>query len=470
VIAVSPTPNPVAGLTTISVDPFTNPSSQHRTEVEPDVVAFGSTIVAAFQQGRFASEGASAIGFATSRDGGISWQSGSLPGITRVQQAGNPFDSVSDPVVAHDAAHGVWLISSLPILHSRVTTPAALVSRSRDGVHWDAPIDVAPGQRSSDKDWIACDAWPASRFYGRCYIEWDEPGNGGIIHMSASADGGLTWGTVRNTADGATGIGGQPVVRPDGTVVVPINDYVQQNMLAFWSADGGVTWSRTTRISDIFDHADAGGIRSSPLPSAAVDGAGTVYLVWQDCRFAGACSANDLVLSTSADGIHWSAVSRIPLDAPPGAVDHFIPGIAADPSTAVSSARLALTYYYYPNSFCSRSTCRLTVGFSASQDGGTTWSAPVKVGGPMSVASLPVTQLGSMVGDYIATTFAGGLPEAVFPVAKPPAGSLLDQAMYVPSHGLLQARGLYARRSLHERPVPGAHSDHPPHHGPLLIR
>lgn len=466
----SQTPDPVAGLTMISVDPFTNASSRHRTEVEPDVAAFGSTIVAAFQQGRFVSEGASAIGFATSLDGGLTWQRGSLPGITREEQQGNPFDTVSDPAVTHDAAHGVWLISSLPILLNGAPTPAALVSRSSDGVHWGAPIAVALGQKSTDKDWITCDEWQSSPFYGRCYVEWDDPSNGGIIHMSASADGGLTWGPARDTADAASGIGGQPVVRPDGSVVVPINDFNQKNMLAFESVDGGATWSRTTRVSDIIDHADAGGIRSSPLPSAAVDATGIVYLVWQDCRFAVGCTANDLVLSTSADGVRWTGVSRIPIDAPAGAVDHFIPGLAVDHATAGSGAHLALTYYYYPSPFCSFSTCQLSVGFSASRDGGTSWSAPAKIGGPMSLASLPRTLQGSMVGDYIATTFVGGLADAAFAIAKPPAGSLLDEAMYVPSRALPGSRGAYARRSVAERPVAGARSDHAPRPGPLKIR
>src|SRR6266567_6405653 len=100
-------------LTQISSDPFTNPTSQHATEVEPDTFAFGSTIVAAFQQGRFVSGGgASGIGWATSTDAGANWVHGSLPGITRF--AGNgPYDRATDPVVAYDAKHGVWLIASL---------------------------------------------------------------------------------------------------------------------------------------------------------------------------------------------------------------------------------------------------------------------------------------------------------------------------------------------------------------------
>src|SRR5919198_1631710 len=37
----------------ISQDPYTNPDSQHQTQVEPDVFSFGSTIVAVFQSGRY---------------------------------------------------------------------------------------------------------------------------------------------------------------------------------------------------------------------------------------------------------------------------------------------------------------------------------------------------------------------------------------------------------------------------------
>src|SRR5437867_484817 len=89
------------GLTIVSTDPFTNSTSQHKTEVEPDTFAFGNTIVSAFQVGRFFDGGASDIGFATSTDGGASWTTGFLPGITKFQ-GGGPYDRASDPAVAFD--------------------------------------------------------------------------------------------------------------------------------------------------------------------------------------------------------------------------------------------------------------------------------------------------------------------------------------------------------------------------------
>src|SRR5207302_1955615 len=40
-------------LTRISTDTFTNSTSQHATQVEPDTFSSGNTIVSAFQSGRF---------------------------------------------------------------------------------------------------------------------------------------------------------------------------------------------------------------------------------------------------------------------------------------------------------------------------------------------------------------------------------------------------------------------------------
>src|SRR6516162_8683159 len=79
----------------LSKDTFTNTSSQHATEVEPDTFAYGSTMVSAFQVGRIFGGGASDIGFATSTNGGVTWVRGFLPGITTFYKGGT-FSAVSD--------------------------------------------------------------------------------------------------------------------------------------------------------------------------------------------------------------------------------------------------------------------------------------------------------------------------------------------------------------------------------------
>src|SRR5947208_9936934 len=75
-------------LTQISTDTFTNTTSQHETEVEPASYSLGSTIVSVFQVGRFTDGGASDIGFSTSTDSGMTWTSGNMPGITKVEGTG----------------------------------------------------------------------------------------------------------------------------------------------------------------------------------------------------------------------------------------------------------------------------------------------------------------------------------------------------------------------------------------------
>src|SRR5436305_13026594 len=96
-------------LTMVSADPFTNTTSQHATELEPDTFAFGGTVVATFQVGRFFNGGASDIGFVRSGNGGASWDApGFLPGMTFTSGASSPYERVSDPSVAYDSAHGAW--------------------------------------------------------------------------------------------------------------------------------------------------------------------------------------------------------------------------------------------------------------------------------------------------------------------------------------------------------------------------
>src|SRR6201993_4251010 len=127
-----PPGNPVGpNLIQISSDPFTIAPGQHSTEVEPHMVSSGTTLVAAFQVGRIVAGGATDIGWATSTDGGTTWTHGSLPGLTKGEGTGI-YDAASDPAVAYDAKHGVWMIASLPL--SSAAAPAVVVSRSSDGI------------------------------------------------------------------------------------------------------------------------------------------------------------------------------------------------------------------------------------------------------------------------------------------------------------------------------------------------
>jgi len=452
-----PPPPPQIALTQLSADTFTNPESQHATEVEPGMAGFGSTLVTAFQVGRIQSGGASDIGFATSTDGGASWANGLLPGLTRFE--GGSYNAASDPTVAFDQAHGVWIIASLAIASG---TDIVVVSRSADARTWANPIVVSTTP-DADKEWVTCDNNSSSPYFGRCYLEWDDPSRpaNGLIWMSTSTDGGLTWGAALNTADMAKGLGGQPLAAANGVVIVPIENADGTQMLAFTSTDGGTSWNASVMISTITDHAVAGNLRTSSLPSAAVDASGRVYVVWQDCRFRTNCASNDIVLSSSVDGSNWSAPVGIPIDAVSSTVDHFIPALAIDPATSGASGRLALTYYFYPTAACTAATCQLNAGFVASSDGGNTWSAPATLAGPMSLAWLPSTTSGAMVGDYVAAAYSNGGAHAVIAVAHANAGSTFNEAIYTPTSALSQMR-LATRAALLPQSAVTHRSDHPP--------
>jgi len=408
----------------ISADPFTNPGSQHMTEVEPHIYAYGSTIVGVFQQGRVFDGGCSDIGFATSTDYGLTWQADSLPGIT-VWGGGGQYQRVSDPSVAYNEAFGVWLIETLPFDGS---PHEIFVSRSGDGLNWDNPVTVTTGGSYFDKPWITCDNWPTSPFYGNCYIEWDDAGAGDLILMSTSTDGGATWGPALTTAGQARGLGGQPLALPSGRLVVPYAG--GSGVRSFFSDDGGNSWSSSRAVASVNEHGVAGGIRNANLPSAAIDGDGTIYVAWSDCRFRTSCHSNDIVFSTSSDGETWSDVTRIPIDDVASIADHFLPGFGADRNTFAPNVGLAVVYYYYPDANCSASTCQLTAGFSTSQDGGNSWSDPFDVGGPMLVSWIANTNQGRMVGDYFSTFYTDdGVPHPIFGAGTPPLG-MFFQSMY----------------------------------------
>lgn len=463
-LASSSAMSSAATLVKVSSDPFTNSASQHRTEVEPDTFSFGNTIVSAFQTGRVVPGGSADIGYATSTDGGMTWGFGFLPGITKAQNPSNRFDAVSDPSVGYDAAHATWLIASLPLSNTRPTSPAILISRSADGKAWAKPVGIAPRSQSADKPWVVCDDWTASRFYGNCYAEWDEPFAGDEIFMDTSRDGGATWSGPVATANQDGGLGGQPLVLPNGNVVVPFEGF--SGIAAFTSIDGGKHWGGAQTVASEFFHTEAAGLRSSPLPSAAQDASGRVYVAWPDCRFRRNCAENDIVYTTSANGAAWTPPARVPIDAVTSSVDHFIPGIGIQPATSGVNAGIGLTFYFFSKSNCTMASCQLGVGFVSSHNGGKTWNTAQVLAGPMNVRWLANSQNGLMVADYIATAFVNDLAYSVFAVANKPSGGLFDEAMYAPASGLAipmfgpQATAandrayLDARFRYHWRPLP----------------
>ena len=94
---------------------------------------------------------------------------------------------------------------------------------------------------------------------------------------------------------------------------------------AFTSTNGGASWTGVS-VSSIRFHPVDGDLRTSPLPRLILQAIS--MSPGDDCRYRQHCSSNDIVFSTSTDGVTWSDTARFPIDPVTSTVDHFIPGLA----------------------------------------------------------------------------------------------------------------------------------------------
>jgi hypothetical protein len=161
-----------------------------------------------------------------------------------------------------------------------------------------------------DKEGLACDNGTSSPHRGRCYALYTDDAKNTTVSQS-SDDGGVTWSTPVRASSAL--VGTQPAVLPDGTLVTIAGAYAGVEALtgsieSLRSTDGGATFTRGTVAA--LTSASNAPMRAISLPSLAIDGTGTLYASWADCRFRPSCSANDLVVSSSTDGITWSAPTR----------------------------------------------------------------------------------------------------------------------------------------------------------------
>ncbi len=425
----------------LSHDPFGGFEDQHQTEAEPDSFAYGAAMVAVFQVARAADGGGAAVnGFSTSRDGGYTWRSGILPSLTINSQPTGRYARASDPSIAYDVKHRVWLAASL-VLDDAGT--AVVVSQSANGVAWRPPVVAVPGgPESPDKDWIACDNWPASPLRGTCYLAYLDLSAGGIA-VRSSADGGATWSvpvlSPARQIPGAIVNGAQPAVLENGTLVVLYSVFESERVnvdqiAAVRSTNGGVTFTGPIRVSPLSSE-DVTGLRVPPFLSAEVDGGGRVWAAWSDCRFTPDCDVNDIVLTRSSDGVAWTAPIRVPGQTGAQPFAHVVPGLGVDPGSSGPTTRIAVVSYAVPpDGGCGFgfATCATAdVVLASSVTAGRTWRQSRRLDPrPMRLDWMADGEIGAFLGDYISLSWIGGRPVPVFALARPPAGGELRQAVY----------------------------------------
>ena len=442
-------------LNQISVDTSGNPGTdttvQHKTEVDPSQATFGNMIVTTFQNGEIADwNGASQVGWSTSLDGGQTWRHGYIPGTTSYYWV---------QVVYFDLKHNTWLIimvaQDMNPQDSNYLNPTEMqVSRSLDGIHWSTPIPVyGPISYNGwvNRPWVACDNNVFSHHFGNCYIAWDDANfdtGVGTNDVSVSSDGGLTWSAPTVSPDQCAGSIGGVAIQPNGNLFL-IGAYdggctePQVYLYSIESTDGGQTLQQTVDITaeQLAYPVEGGVMRQDPFPSTAVSLDGRINVVTYDCRFRPNCATNDIVMTTSKDGVNWSPIERVPIDPLDSGADHFVAGIGAprflDIILGAAPGALAVNYYYVPDAATcdptSAAGCQLYAGFISSQDGGKTWSNPTRVFGPMNIVKdLAQTAFGYFVANDITAIYVNGHPQAVYSLALPPNPKMgtLNQAIY----------------------------------------
>jgi len=404
----------------ISADPFAGLSgAEADTEVEPDIAVDPNdpdVVVAVFQLGRFDQSGGCVDpGFATSQDGGRTWITGSLPGLTVA--ASGPFDRASDPAVAIGADGPVYVQAlAFDVQDCR---SAVAVQRSDDhGLTFDAPVlaqDDSSCSVFNDKTWIAVDTFPASPHHGRVYSVWYRIDPAGQpISLRYSDDRGETWSALVAVSSPffPGGIGAIPLVQPNGDltlVYAPVGTATAEEA-AQTSHDGGITFAPPVTIGS-FAGSDPAGMRTGDgLPAAALDPVtGRLYVVWQDGRFR-SDGLNDIVMSVSTDGgTSWGPHGLVNVSAPRQPRDRFTPGIAAYGGAVlvVYGARKDVGP-------------RVSMRYVASADDGVTFGRERRLGrtGDLTYAATAGGQ--RFLGDYIGVTASATTAHAVWCLSARP--------------------------------------------------
>jgi hypothetical protein len=405
---------------------------QPDTQVEPSLAVNPKNplnAVAMYQEGRIDSGGDATNGYATTFDGGQTWQYGEIPGLTRVLNQGGPWERASDAVVAFGPNNTVYA-NSLVFDNSPAHSGIAVNVSKDGGATWSKPVflqdDTIP-VITNDKNWIVVDnGTGVGHHTGRVYVVWDRVAPVIYSYCDANCDQVSNWTGFQQlpyVAWPAQGLGAYPVVMPDGSLAmemtslvggIPIpNTNLEQpefdeaaSNIVFLEAPaaGAVPWPAPlawTPIVQIAADRSAGviGQRGGGIPSMDVDPSnGNLYVTWEDGRFR-SDNTNDAVLSKSTDGgITWTRPKRINGGSTTDHIDHYMPAVAVGEHGVV---HIAYKVRDESPGAGGRMSPYIDAYYQESYDGGETFTAPLKVNKEPSQAGYGAySRAGLFEGDY----------------------------------------------------------------------
>ncbi len=261
---------------------------------------------------------------AASRNGGATWRTTALPGLTKCT-GGEPDRSV-DPSVSFGADGRAYFGSlvNYPTTLGRFAYDVFANRSSDGGSTWSSPAVVDPASGAPDRadDFPTLVADPTRA--GRAYMTWSRLPPSSVanegIYLSRTQDGGRSWSPPRLVHAPPPGMSSdfaRPVVLSDGRLLVVfaegsftslVGGPGTSTVLATRSADGGRSWSPPVEIVErsALDVADPDSGRHIPsrVPSVASGRDGRTYVAWSDSPSAG---TGRIIVSRSANAGHsWS--------------------------------------------------------------------------------------------------------------------------------------------------------------------
>ncbi|HEX2241556.1 MAG TPA: sialidase family protein [Actinomycetota bacterium] len=362
------------------------PPLQADTAMEPSLAVNSKDplhAVSVFMAGRSEAGCAQAIGYTVTRDGGQTWTSGNLPGVTL--STGGTYPRAQDPVVAFGPDQIVYAISMLCTDESQNDLGLS-VSRN-GGRTWEEMKPLPPDKTFplDDKPWITVDNGTSPGHHkGRLYLVWDQVDPVVALYTD---DGGETWHGPSVVFPGV-GIGALPIVLPNGDLAVVFKAFyvTEQTATLYMMAVAPGAGSLPTGAPLVFEPAtliarDQGTeqIREQRaagfVPTAAVDqNTGRIYVAWIDGRFR-SDGANDIVLSYSDDGVQWSEPVRVNPGPTDNYVDHFAPWLAVDPEGSLRVAYRTQQEAESPSDYVPF----VDTWYVESHDAGATFTRPLRI-------------------------------------------------------------------------------------------
>jgi len=444
------------------------PGSEPDTLVEPDLAVsplHPNVALTVAHDGRYADGGAVGIAYAWTDNGGARWHSSALPKLTVGTGGPAVWERASDPVAAY-GPDGTAYVSTL--LFNSGCDSAVAVSRSTDGGKtFGAPVLAHRSSTcavSDDKNWLVVDDSATSPHKGRLYQFWtpfltDIFGNsdGSPQALVYSDDSGRTWSQPVNVSPPhANSQNSQPMLRPNGHLVDAYLDYGPAAaaegpeaagarrtahratptpspsaaapsvaaasypvFVTRLSSDGGATWHQGGTVTSDVGEGPAG-FRCC-LPSAVSDPvSGRLYAAWNSRKPA------QVRLSSSTDGVHWSA---------PVLVNHGTGGgatVNADVSAYNGSVAVSfgvLDAKTGPGTFGQQYV-------ATSHNRGATFTNQIAIG-PVSNYAYAAQARGIFPGDYIGSAMTKGrLYLAWCRSSRPPSGGKYHQVRYAAVFGI----------------------------------